>query len=52
MWQLNVNGDTIQRGFFELDLPAGQSVMDSIPFRMPTIEMQAQNVFANWFLFF
>jgi beta-galactosidase len=38
MWQLSVNGDTIQRGFFELDLPAGQSVIDSIPFRMPTIE--------------
>lgn len=37
MWQLSVNGDTIQRGFFELDLPAGQSVIDSIPFRMPTL---------------
>ncbi|MGE0021621.1 MAG: glycoside hydrolase family 2 TIM barrel-domain containing protein [Draconibacterium sp.] len=38
LWQLTVDGDTIQRGFFELDLPAGQSVIDSIPFRMPKIE--------------
>lgn len=38
LWQLTVDGDTIQRGFFEIDLPAGQSVIDSIPFRMPKIE--------------
>ena len=38
LWQLTVDGDTIQRGFFEVDLPAGQSVVDSIPFRMPKIE--------------
>jgi beta-galactosidase len=42
MWQMSVNGDTIQRGFFELDLPAGQSVVDSIPFRMPTIESDSE----------
>jgi beta-galactosidase len=38
LWQLTVDGDTIQRGFFEIDLPAGKSVIDSIPFRMPKIE--------------
>jgi beta-galactosidase len=38
VWQLSVNGDTIQRGFFEVDLPAGQATIDSIPFRMPIID--------------
>jgi len=38
VWQISVNGDTIQRGFFEINVPAGKSVVDSIPYRMPTIE--------------
>jgi beta-galactosidase len=50
MWQLSVNGDTIQRGFFELDLPAGQSVVDSIPFRMPTIEADSECILTVSFL--
>jgi beta-galactosidase len=50
MWQLSVNGDTIQRGFFELNLPAGQSVIDSIPFRMPTIETGSECILTVSFL--
>jgi beta-galactosidase len=50
MWQMSVNGDTIQRGFFELDLPAGQSVVDSIPFRMPTIEAGSECILTVSFL--
>jgi len=50
LWQLSVNGDTIQRGFFELDLPAGQSVIDSIPFRMPTIQPESECMLTVSFL--
>ncbi len=50
MWQLSVNGDTIQRGFFELNLPAGQSTIDSIPFRMPTIEANSECILTVSFL--
>ena len=50
LWQLSVNGDTIQRGFFELDLPAGQSVIDSIPFRMPTIQPGSECILTVSFL--
>ena len=38
LWQITVDGDTIQRGFFNPDLAPGKSVIDSIPFRMPKIE--------------
>lgn len=50
VWQLSVNGDTIQRGFFEIDLPAGQSAIDSIPFRMPTIEPKSECILTVSFL--
>lgn len=50
LWQLMVDGDTIQRGFFELDLPAGQSVIDSIPFRMPKIEIGTECLLTVSFL--
>ena len=50
MWQLSVNGDTIQRGFFEMDLPAGQSAVDSIPFRMPTLEPKSECILTVSFL--
>ncbi len=42
IWDLSVNGDTIQRGFFELDLPAQQSKIDTIPFRTPKIEVNSE----------
>lgn len=35
VWVLAVEGDTIQRGFFELDLPPGKSAVDTIEFRKP-----------------
>ncbi len=38
VWELCVNGDTIQRGFFDPVLPAGTSMLDTIPFRMPQID--------------
>ena len=50
LWQLSVNGDTIQRGFFELDLPAGQSLIDTIPFRMPEIESGSECMLTVSFL--
>ena len=50
VWQISVNGDTIQRGFFEIDLPAGQSTIDSIPFRMPTIESGSECMLTVSFL--
>ena len=50
MWQMSVNGDTIQRGFFKVDLPAGQSVVDSIPFRMPTTEDGSECILTVSFL--
>jgi beta-galactosidase len=50
VWQISVNGDTIQRGFFEIDLPAGQTTIDSIPFRMPTIERGSECMLAVSFL--
>jgi beta-galactosidase len=50
VWQISVNGDTIQRGFFEIDLPAGQTTVDSIPYRMPTIEEGSECMLAVSFL--
>ncbi len=50
VWQVSVNGDTIQRGYFNIDLPAGQSVIDSIPFRMPTLEVDAECMLAVSFV--
>ena len=44
MWELLVNGEEIQRGFFDIDLPAQQSVIDTIPFRMPEIEVFSECV--------
>ena len=39
VWELLVNGDISQRGFFDVDLPAQQSAEVTIPFRMPEIEI-------------
>ena len=50
LWQVSVNGDTIQRGFFELDLPAGQSAIDTIPFRIPTIDIGSECLLTVSFL--
>jgi len=37
VWLLSVNGEAVQRGFLDIDLPAGQTLTDTIPFRIPTI---------------
>lgn len=50
VWQISVNGDTIQRGFFEIDLPAGQTKIDSIPFRMPIIDEGSECILTVSFL--
>ncbi len=42
IWQLTVNGDTIQRGFLEIDLPAQQTKIDTIPYRMPKVELNSE----------
>ena len=42
IWELSVNGDTIQRGYFDIELPAQQSTIDTIPFRMPKIEVNSE----------
>lgn len=42
IWELSANGDTIQRGVFDINLPAQQSVSDTIPFRMPRIEEKSE----------
>ncbi|MCF6356410.1 MAG: DUF4981 domain-containing protein [Draconibacterium sp.] len=44
VWELQVNGETTQRGFFDLDLPAQQSTQVAIPFRMPEIEVFSEAV--------
>jgi len=44
VWELLVNGDISQRGFFDLDLPAQQSTEVTIPFRMPEIEVFSEAV--------
>ncbi len=36
-WLLSVNGDAVQRGFLDIDLPAGETETDTIPFRIPKI---------------
>ncbi len=38
IWEIAVDGDTIQRGFFELELKAGKSDLDTIEFRTPNLE--------------
>ncbi len=50
LWQLTVNGDTIQRGFFEIDLPPLQTAIDTIPYRMPEIESGAECLLTVSFL--
>lgn len=42
LWELNVDGKEIQRGFFEINLPAQQAIKDTIPFRMPRIEEKSE----------
>ncbi len=42
LWTLAVNGDTIQHGFFNINLPAQQSALDTIDFRMPEIESDSE----------
>lgn len=50
MWLLTVNGDTIQRGFFEVDCNPGELVVDTIPFRMPEIELDSECLLTVSFL--
>ncbi|MBN2637286.1 MAG: DUF4981 domain-containing protein [Prolixibacteraceae bacterium] len=38
VWEICVDGDTIQRGFFEPELAAGNSMLDTISYRMPEIQ--------------
>lgn len=38
VWEICVDGDTIQRGFFEPELEPGNSVLDTISYRMPEIQ--------------
>ncbi|MCG6189051.1 beta-galactosidase small subunit-related protein [Maribellus maritimus] len=42
VWELTVNGDTIQHGFFETDLPAQLSKVDTIDFRIPKVEINSE----------
>jgi beta-galactosidase len=51
MWKITVNGDTIQRGFFQIDCAPGESVVDTIPFRMPEIESNSECLLTVAFLF-
>ncbi|MBN1986279.1 MAG: DUF4981 domain-containing protein, partial [Prolixibacteraceae bacterium] len=41
-WELSVNGEPVQRGFFDVELPARQSKLDTIPFRMPKVEVNSE----------
>jgi beta-galactosidase len=50
MWELTVNGDTIQRGFFQVDCAPGETVTDTIPFRMPKIEADSECLLTVAFL--
>lgn len=42
VWELSVNGDTTQRGFFEVELPAQQSGIDTLTYRMPRVEVNSE----------
>ncbi|QGY43634.1 DUF4981 domain-containing protein [Maribellus comscasis] len=42
IWELTVNGDTIQRGFFDINLPAQQWKLDTIGYRMPKVEINSE----------
>jgi beta-galactosidase len=42
IWELTVNGDTVQRGFFQVDCAPGERITDTIPFRMPKIETASE----------
>lgn len=44
VWVLTVNGDTIQRGFLEIDLPAQQSATDTISYRVPQISENSEAI--------
>ncbi len=48
-WELSINGDTIQRGHFQVDIPAGESRLDSIPFRMPRTEEKNECILTLYF---
>ena len=50
VWVLTVKGDTIQREFFDLNLPAQQSAIDTINFRMPTIDAGSECILTVSFL--
>jgi beta-galactosidase len=41
-WELTVNGEPVQRGFFDFELPARQSKLDTISFRMPKVEVNSE----------
>ncbi len=42
IWELTVNGDVSQRGFFNINLPAQESKLDTISFRMPRVEINSE----------
>lgn len=44
VWVLTVNGDTIQRGFLEIDLPAQQSALDTVSYRNPQISENSEAI--------
>jgi beta-galactosidase len=50
IWEMTVNGDTIQRGFFQVDCAPGEMVVDTIPFRMPEIESNSECLLTVAFL--
>jgi len=50
MWEMTVNGDTIQRGFFQVDCAPGERITDTIPFRMPKIEADSECLLTVVFL--
>ena len=49
-WELKVNGEEIQRGFFESDIPPGQTKTEQIPFRMPQIGQESECLLTISFL--
>lgn len=50
IWEMTVNGDTIQRGFFQVDCKPGEAVTDTIPLRMPKIESESECMLTVAFL--
>ncbi|MEN8115516.1 MAG: glycoside hydrolase family 2 TIM barrel-domain containing protein [Bacteroidota bacterium] len=42
VWEIQVNGETTQRGFFECDVPPGESAEITIDYRRPRIESKSE----------